>query len=72
MKAKALTQVITKTATTAQPQCAVREPPNDAAATPCEVRIRDLAHQKWRAAGCPEGDGVEFWLEAERDLASLS
>lgn len=30
--------------------------------------IRDLAHRKWEAAGRPAGDGLHFWLEAEREL----
>jgi len=30
--------------------------------------IRDLAYHKWEQAGCPDGDGVRFWLEAEHDL----
>lgn len=30
--------------------------------------VRQLAYAKWQAAGCPECDGIEFWLEAERDL----
>ena len=34
----------------------------------CE-KIRELAHSKWEAAGCPCGDGVEFWLQAETELA---
>jgi len=38
--------------------------------TPCEDTIRQRAYEQWQAAGCPEGDGVEFWLEAERALAS--
>lgn len=31
------------------------------------VRLR--AYQRWEAAGRPDGDGVNFWLEAERDLS---
>jgi hypothetical protein len=30
--------------------------------------IRLCAYQKWEDAGRPIGDGVRFWLEAERDL----
>ena len=30
--------------------------------------IRELAHRKWQAAGCPAGDGLDFWLEAEREV----
>jgi Protein of unknown function (DUF2934) len=31
-----------------------------------EVRLR--AYEKWERAGRPAGDGVEFWLEAKREL----
>lgn len=31
-----------------------------------EIRMR--AYLRWEAAGKPEGDGVKFWLEAERQL----
>ena len=31
-----------------------------------DTRVR--AYQLWEAAGRPEGDGVEFWLRAEREL----
>jgi hypothetical protein len=34
----------------------------------CCERIRELAYIKWEAAGCPCGDGVEFWLAAEAEL----
>jgi hypothetical protein len=30
--------------------------------------IRQLAYQKWVAAGRPEGDSSRFWLEAEQEL----
>jgi hypothetical protein len=30
--------------------------------------VRLTAYQKWEAAGKPGGDGVRFWLEAEREL----
>ncbi len=32
----------------------------------CEEAIRELAYLKWEDAGCPSGDGFDFWLEAER------
>jgi hypothetical protein len=32
------------------------------------AHIRDAAYFKWEAAGCPCGDGAEFWLDAERDF----
>jgi carbon storage regulator len=31
--------------------------------------IRRCAYRKWDAAGKPRGDGVNFWLEAERELS---
>lgn len=33
-----------------------------------EDRIRELAYLKWEAAGCPPGDGVNFWCEAEAEI----
>jgi hypothetical protein len=33
-----------------------------------EQAIRVRAYQIWEAAGKPAGDGVRFWLEAEREL----
>ncbi len=33
-----------------------------------EMAIRELAYHKWEAAGFPEGDGFDFWLEAEREV----
>ncbi len=38
------------------------------ACEPCEAEIRILAYHKWVSAGKPEGDGIQFWLEAEKDL----
>ena len=35
-----------------------------------ENEIRLCAYRKWVAAGRPIGDGVAFWLEAERELKS--
>jgi len=32
-----------------------------------EEKIRCLAYEKWLAAGKPAGDGIDFWLEAERE-----
>jgi Protein of unknown function (DUF2934) len=40
---------------------------NPAGAVP-EEEVRLRAYQKWEAAGKPAGDGVNFWLAAEREL----
>ena len=32
-----------------------------------DAAIREAAYYKWLAAGEPEGDGLEFWLQAERE-----
>lgn len=37
---------------------------------PTEDSIREKAYALWEEAGRPEGDGVEFWIEAERQLAT--
>lgn len=34
--------------------------------SPEEIRL--AAYLKWEAAGRPDGDGVEFWSEAEQEL----
>lgn len=34
------------------------------------VDIQLCAFHKWEAAGKPIGDGVQFWLEAENELAA--
>lgn len=33
-----------------------------------EEAIRLGAYLKWEAAGMPGGDGVKFWLEAEKEI----
>ncbi len=33
-----------------------------------EELIRSGAYFRWEAAGCPSGDGVNFWLDSERDF----
>jgi len=35
---------------------------------PVEDLIRMGAYLRWEAAGRPEGDGVGFWLDSERDF----
>ena len=32
--------------------------------------IRLSAYRKWENAGMPTGDGLQFWLQAEHELAS--
>jgi Protein of unknown function (DUF2934) len=34
-------------------------------------KIRERAYQLWEAAGRPEGDGVRFWIEAEREASAV-
>jgi hypothetical protein len=43
-------------------------PPAPNGKTVCEEDIRLCAYCKWEAAGRPGGDGVSFWLEAEKEL----
>lgn len=35
---------------------------------PCYEHVRELAYFKWQQAGCPDCDGVEFWLAAETEI----
>jgi hypothetical protein len=35
---------------------------------PTSDEIRQLAYEKWEAAGKPPGDGSDFWLQAEKEL----
>jgi hypothetical protein len=37
--------------------------------THLEGAIRLCAYRKWVTAGKPSGDGVNFWLEAKRELS---
>ncbi len=49
--------------------------------TPCPDQVRELAYYKWEEA-CkkaeeageprPNGDGAEYWLQAERELSEAS
>ena len=36
-----------------------------------EHAIREKAYAKWEEAGCPSGDGMHFWLEAEKEFQSV-
>jgi hypothetical protein len=52
------------------------EQPHQIVCQPCpgnsndefDMAIRELAYLKWEAAGFPEGDGIDFWLDAEREV----
>jgi hypothetical protein len=35
-----------------------------------EAEIRERAYYQWENAGCPCSNGVEFWLQAEAQLAA--
>jgi hypothetical protein len=35
-------------------------------------RVAERAEGLWRAAGRPDGRELEFWLQAEQELAGLS
>lgn len=38
---------------------------------PTEEDIRLRAYQKWEAAGRPDSDGVQFWLQAQHELLQM-
>ena len=48
--------------------CEAASPPTPHPSDADAEAIRVLAHRKWEAAGCPAGDGIDFWLEAERQV----
>jgi hypothetical protein len=52
---------------TAPPEARALPPHNG---MPFEEAVRVRAYQKWERAGCPAGDGVAFWLEAEAELSA--
>ncbi len=35
-----------------------------------EQRVRERAYEIWQNAGCPEGKSVEYWLQAEGEIAA--
>ena len=57
-------------ALTGEQGCEAACPSNQQAANAREEAIRALAHNKWEAARCPAGDGLDFWLEAEREVSA--
>ena len=55
--------------TTTPTPVVIGSPTDDAAPPrPSEEDIRTLAYFKWEQAGCPNGDGCEFWFAAENAL----
>ena len=46
---------------------AVPAPPAQSDTKASEEAIRHHAYLKWLVAGKPEGNGVNFWLEAEQE-----
>lgn len=62
------------TATAAQPRSergrtVTGAAPSTAGTADKEERIRERAYACWQEAGCPAGDGVEFWLKARAEPA---
>jgi hypothetical protein len=53
---------------TASPDQTVSQPSHEDSSDDFDMAVRELAYFKWEAAGFPEGDGFDFWLEAEREL----
>ncbi|MEZ6136730.1 MAG: DUF2934 domain-containing protein [Pirellulaceae bacterium] len=51
-------------------ECVDVSPSNQQVSDAQEEAIRVLAHEKWKAAGCPAGDGVDFWLDAEQEVTT--
>lgn len=37
-----------------------------------DTKVREAAYLKWEDAGCPLDNGVEHWLEAERELVDYT
>jgi hypothetical protein len=58
----------TTTQTTPKKTGAKAKSAGAAAATSTEDKIRSRAYSKWEKAGCPPGDGINFWLEAEGEI----
>jgi hypothetical protein len=50
------------------PGDASRNPNTLSRAAPSEDAVRERAYALWEEAGRPEGDGTQFWLDAEREL----
>jgi hypothetical protein len=74
MRAKTATTanrtLATPTTTTRVPASSVLAEPSPDGQPASQEAIRLCAFKKWEAAGRPDGDGANFWLEAERELSN--
>lgn len=67
-----MTVTETKQKTSKKTTCSDESPEQLSATTECGVcedSIREKAYLLWEAAGSPPGDGVEFWVQAEKELS---
>jgi hypothetical protein len=62
--------VTSRSTITAPPSFSNSAPAKSKAVSEDEIRL--CAYKKWEHAGRPRGDGVQFWLEAKRELAQPS
>jgi DUF2934 family protein len=62
---RAIAKIITSSVASDAPKPA---PATSNGQTPHRSAIQLRAYNKWMEAGRPPGDGVRFWLEAEREL----
>jgi Protein of unknown function (DUF2934) len=51
-----------------KPQPEISQIENPVNHTTTDEQVRQLAYLKWEAAGRPDGDGIDYWLEAEQEL----
>ncbi|MBY0461298.1 MAG: DUF2934 domain-containing protein [Gemmataceae bacterium] len=49
---------------------ATRLQPTAPAQPPSDEQVRARAYFLWEQAGRPDGDGAEFWVRAEQELAA--
>lgn len=63
------TQVVTKTEMVSRARKPVEpQQVTESQLDGLEERIRELAYEKWEAAGRPAGDGTDFWVSAELEI----
>jgi len=65
LKEKEKESQMTQTASQAQVRFTTNEVPT---IEQCQQNVRERAYQLWETAGYPEGDGVDFFLQAEQEL----